>query len=353
MKKILLLSFFLLNLLSVITQGTVTFCSSTASAQSYGNEGLWLDEVDVSRYLCTYCKESFKLESERNWHERLCDVTACQFCKTKLSTVIEKEQHELTCPSANPSDEEDHDGINDSNDDSSDQNDPYTSGGETWPNTDNNGEKIFFTIYTNGGGYQTLEGLLNWAGKASGKIKNILDKLYSQGKIILIDNGQFVARYDPANKSIYLPKDLSVNNQSVTHEVCHYIQDQLGVLDYDNHCSENEYQAYLVNYILHNALKKEEYIVEPMGVKTLEKWDDFKNILSTHCRLENNKLYYDRDFLEILNRPELHDVLFQAFRNSCAAGGKPASYYMNSNLATYDWKWKELLEALGFELRSD
>lgn len=192
---------------------------------------------------------------------------------------------------------------------------------------------------------------MNWAGKASGKIKIILNELYSQGKIILIDNSKIVAGYDPANKSIYLPKDLSVNNQSVTHEVCHYIQDQLGVLDYDNHSSENEYQAYFINYILHNTLE-EENTIEPMGVKQLVEWDEFKKTIPIHCRLENNKLYYDRDFLEILNRPELHDVLSQAFRNSCAAGGKPASYYTNSNLATYDWKWKELLEALGFELQS-
>lgn len=119
--------------------------------------------------------------------------------------------------------------------------------------------------------------------------------MYKENKIILSENNGCGYNYN--DKKLYL--DSWCNIETLTHEVLHYLQDSIDLLDDPSSSSNNEYQAELGTIII--KIAKENTITTPAQIyKTII--DDngtnsifginLENFTSMYCQPHKNGLIW-------------------------------------------------------------
>lgn len=196
---------------------------------------------------------------------------------------------------------------------------------------------------------------LEWAKQISPEIEFVIEKLQEEGKIREKPDTEN-CHYDPREHCIYVPLDTDFTTEALTHEILHYKQDELHMLDSDfnSHSSDNEYQAYLLNYWLLKACGDE--ISEPKGTEDTTEWNDFKEKISDEIGKTDEHPWYSEQFLEELNNLN-HESLSESFRDYYqekdeyreSIGEEPkyeVCYKWHDE--NYNWNWEELLNSIGF-----
>ena len=215
------------------------------------------------------------------------------------------------------------------------------------------------TTGDNSEGY-TVQDILNWARGRSKTLRHIIDKLEKEGRIKVV-SGDSTCHYNSQTKEIILPEDVSYSVESVTHEIIHYLQDENGMLNIDSCGSDNEYQAYVINYILDRAYNKsfaaDGNAPEPQGVESTKAWDNFKINLDSELSFQQGGYTYTQKFIDDLNKLN-HVSLSETFRsyyeaideNRLAKGAdkKTNENYYKHYKKDYNYNWEELFDKLGF-----
>ena len=201
----------------------------------------------------------------------------------------------------------------------------------------------------------STENILERTGSRNNKMKAIIDSLSSWGRIkvdSLIENCQ----YNQEDSSIHVPADGGFGEESVIHEAIHYVQDENGMLDHDRCSADNEYQAYVLNFIFNRTYNKFEEITQPQGAKDTEKWNAFIKLIGTETNNNNGKFTYTNNFINALNSLD-HKSLSSSFRSyykalddereSQGLKRKHENYYKNYD-SNYNYNWEKMLNDLGF-----
>ncbi len=212
---------------------------------------------------------------------------------------------------------------------------------ESQNNTNENSNQYTYESYK--------EMILKWASSFNDKIKTIIDKLSKEGKIKMMktQNGEVVnnPRYDPKDGVIILPMAKDYTAESFTHEVIHYLQDILNTLNYNMSSSNNEYQAYVLNFFVLSANGEHP---SPPQMNDRELWSDlFKQLGGHYGKAESGDLWYDNTFISKLNDYD-HNSMVNSFANYYRGLGRPEGYFGHIN-SNYSWNWTSLLDKLGFK----
>lgn len=197
----------------------------------------------------------------------------------------------------------------------------------------------------------SLSFVLNWAKNMSKTISDILDNLFKSNKIVEVNNGRCC--YDPNDHKIKYSNDFGLS--AMTHELIHYMQDCHGILDEKKNGSDNEYQAYVLNYILITASGQSDAEV-PAELNNYKLWSDFQDIVKADCgRYSDGTFWYDQTFINSLNSLD-NATLSLYFRNYYESWdqyyktNKRAVYYEHHD-PNYKFFWEDFLNKLGFKLR--
>lgn len=201
---------------------------------------------------------------------------------------------------------------------------------------------------------------IEWTKDVTSEIRIALEKLQKEDKIKDYPNIK-TCHYDPKTKCIQVPKDCDFTTPSLTHEIIHLKQHELGMLDenFCNHASDNEYQAYVVNFILMKAYG--EIVEGPEGAKDSQEWKVFSQNIKEHMGKDqkSGELWYDANLLtkiEAVNHDELSNMFREYYKqadNDRKAKGLPAEnrvYYMYHD-SNYEWNWAELFKNVGLKMR--
>lgn len=212
---------------------------------------------------------------------------------------------------------------------------------ESQNNTNENSNQYTYESYK--------EMILKWASSFNDKIKTIIDKLSKEGKIKMMktQNGEVVKnpRYDPKDGVIILPMTKDYNVESFNHEIIHYIQDNIKILNYNTSSSNNEYQTYVLNFVLNSA--NGDFATQPQMISP-DMWSDFVNDNKGHYGKDNSGVFwYDNTFISHLENLN-HDYLVHSFADYYRAINGPKGYYEHID-PNYSWNWAVLLERLGFK----
>ena len=205
------------------------------------------------------------------------------------------------------------------------------------------------TTGDNSEGY-TVQDILNWARGRSKTLRDIIDKLEKEGRIHVV-SGDSTCHYNPKTKEIILPEDVSYSVESVTHEIIHYLQDENGMLNIDSCGSDNEYQAYVLNFIYNKACK--EQVVKPRSNCIVSDWDDLEDMIEREVKRKGKGFTYTTIFINWLNKMN-HADLSESFRDyyrevdSQNSTTERQVYYLHHD-SKYDWQWEVMLNKLGFK----
>lgn len=337
MKKAIVLFVFLLNLQVVSdTNGlSLSFCSVFAqqwgAEQEDDDDDPWFhdenpDGYDVEGYMegdefiitcmntCMWCGAEYPC-GELDEHESL--------CYQELFGNLYEEYPEDDFPEDDP--------FNTDNPDDSEDN-SYNC-----IDDDNSG---------NHGSRYPLSQIIEWASSTTA-LRNIFNKLSSEGRIIETDSLYNIdlrnPKYSEDEHCIYVPINTTYTASSLIHEAIHYIQDELGILNYFSCSSNNEYQAYVVNYIFH--IPYGDIITAPKGSENEDIWDEFIKSIKDHCGIINGNLWYDSNMINTIEELN-HHLLNNSFRNYYRSSNNVGYYeYYDPN---YDWNWETILNSLGF-----
>lgn len=197
----------------------------------------------------------------------------------------------------------------------------------------------------------TSEQELEFAKQLSKTIRSLVEELEKHGRIKYSDK-DVNCHYDPTTGSLILPANSDFTSGAVVHELIHYIQDKLGILDMKTCSSDNEYQAYVINYIFMTAMGEVDYTA-PQGVMGNDGWENFQKIVKTHCKNINGEITYDSFLIKALNELN-HKKLSESFRNYWEAMDRNSnstnkSVYYKTHDDNYNWHWEQILKALGFK----
>lgn len=362
MRKILGIVIFLLTLLPLIGSGD----AFTLKAQNFAFENgeYWLPDVDVTaehKVKCECCKQSFRDDDAFDAHLRY--TTVCwDYYNPKSNNSDDDDDNiinghccfcgqpedQCTCPGA---------GCNGS----------YGGGnsgfgGETiiiwndsgYGNFGQDNDKLFDDVADtpeppSDSGY-TAEQELEFAKQLSKTIRKLIEKLEKEGKIKFSDK-DVNCHYNPKTGCLILPKNSDFTPGGVVHELIHYIQDQLGILNYDICGSDNEYEAYVVNYIFMTAIGEVDYTAS--GLKGHSIWDVFTDWVVNCCKYTDGVVTYTPDFFSALNNLN-HVELSEYFRNYWENkdknnGSDSRSLYYKYHNPNYCWNWRDILNLLGFK----
>ena len=196
----------------------------------------------------------------------------------------------------------------------------------------------------------TPEQELEFAKQISKTIRKLIEKLEKEGRIKYSDK-DINCHYNPKTGCLILPANSDFTPGGVVHELIHYIQDQLGVLNYDICGSDNEYEAYVVNYIFMTAIGEVDYTAS--GLKGHSIWDVFTDLVVNCCKYTDGVAMYTPDFLSALNNLN-HVELSEYFRNYWENidnnnGSDSRSLYYKYHDSNYCWNWRDILNFLGFK----
>ena len=193
------------------------------------------------------------------------------------------------------------------------------------------------------------EMVLKWVASFNKELKALIDKLSKEQKIKIMERKDNIIvktpKYDPKDGVIILPMTTNYGAESLTHEVIHYLQDMLKNLNYSISSTNNEYQAYVLNYFLNSAdggFATQPHMISP------DMWSDFVNNNKGHYGKDDSGFYwYDNTFISRLENLN-HDSLVHSFADYYREINGPEGYYKHIN-PNYSWNWSVLLERLGFK----
>ena len=360
MRKILGIVIFLLTLLPLIGSGD----AFTIKAQNFAFENgeYWLPDVDVTaehKVVCECCNQSFRDNDAFDAHLRYDNVCADYYNPKSNNSDDDDDniinghccfcgqpEDQCTCPGA---------GCNGS----------YGGGnsgfgGETiiiwndsgYGNFGQDNDKLFDDVADtpeppSDSGY-TAEQCLEFAKQISKTIRKLIEKLEKEGRIKYSDK-DINCHYNPKTGCIILPANSDFTEGAVVHELIHYIQDELGILNIDICGSDNEYQAYVVNYIFMTAMGYMSFNA-PQGVSG-NVWEDFKKAVDIYCKKNNEELVYNQTFIDILNglnHVQLSEMFRDYWRSMDEILPTDHSIYYYAHDDNYNWSWELILKLLGF-----
>lgn len=361
MRKILGIVIFLLTLLPLIGSGD----AFTIKAQNFAFENgeNWLSEVEVEaeandKVKCESCGEEF--DNDDAFYKHLKYNTVCEaFYGPNNDEGDEDVTNGNCCFCGLPEGECTCTGV-ECNGDYNGGNSGF--GGETiiiwndsgYGNFGQDNDKLFDDVADtpeppSDSGY-TAEQELEFARQLSKTIRKLIEKLEKEGKIKFSDK-DVNCHYNPKTGCLILPANSDFTPGGVVHELIHYIQDQLGVLNYDICGSDNEYEAYVVNYIFMTAIGEVDYTAS--GLKGHSIWDVFTDLVVNCCKYTDGVATYTPDFLSALNNLN-HVELSEYFRNYWENidnnnGSDSRSLYYKYHDSNYCWNWRDILNFLGFK----
>ncbi len=188
----------------------------------------------------------------------------------------------------------------------------------------------------------TLENILKWVMDKNDSFKNIVEKLQKEERI-KEDSKDGICHYDPSDHSLHVPAEGGFGIENILHEIIHYIQEENGILNSNKCSADNEYQAYVLNYIVNKAFGED--ISEPEGASATKEWGEFKYQIDNGVSVNNGKCTYTEDFLNDLQSLD-HDKLSQSFRDFYECLNKE-NYYKYHD-PDYNYNWEKMLNDLGF-----
>lgn len=197
---------------------------------------------------------------------------------------------------------------------------------------------------------KTLSDLLDNMSKVNKLIGERIDKLRSEGriKVCSIYNGKELKNpiYNPENHTIYLPNNPGkYSDTDIMHELIHDVQNELLILDYDKSSSNNEFQAYLTNWMYNAIVYENEYAVNmPIGMSDEEMQQMFVELI-IHTGNCNESYWYDEYLISYMENLDVQDLL-NRFCEESEERNYPSGYYEHNN-ENYEWKWEEILNSLG------
>lgn len=184
--------------------------------------------------------------------------------------------------------------------------------------------------------------ILNELSNMSPKLKINIEELESKS-VFIFENDLNNPQYNPQDGKIHIPTDGTwTSAEGVSHEMIHYWQDQLGMLDYDRCSSNNELQAYFVNYLLLDIHKYDiELPLEFDGWNT----DGWKKNNLYGLDSSGYPYYTDNLLTEIQKYGINHvaEIFYENSKNYSTSSSNGHSYNPN-----YNWNWAELLKSVGF-----
>ena len=196
-------------------------------------------------------------------------------------------------------------------------------------------------------GNLTIQNILDLLSGKPGKFYGLLKELYDAGKIVYVESLKN-ARYFQESKTLKIGPNYTLD--VVTHELIHYLQDKMGMLDFDNSSSNNEFQTYLLNYIYGWSYGLP---APPMGLSNdTEWWDEFQLKIVDYVEMGSTTI--SKEILDLLNEID-YDVRVKNFSDYYKEISKDWDLKPSSNWNSYDknynYSWKEFMEEIGFEFK--
>lgn len=356
MKRILFIALLFVNLQIVMTEDGLSFTSMTASAQDMMYEMLDEIEVEGTKVQCSYCSKRYEPD-EMDSHYAVCPCkpTSCPKCgQSVLGSELQSGTHH--CYGSENTNDNGNNGV-------------WVGGGSSGGG--NGGGGIPPGGGSSGGGGRgnsfydtedknkpsasnqyTFEDYISFATKVSAKIEYYIKELLKAEKIKTnaIDGN---CHYMVDDKYISVPEQEGFTAGGLVHEIIHYIQDEQGMLNYHKCGSDNEYQAYVLNYIIMTATGEVNY-TEPQGIQENETWHTFtETIMNTnYCGIKDNTIWMNEcvvNELETLDHKELTSI----FRSYYAQMPNATEVYYKNYDSNYQWNWRVLLQKIGITIKSE
>ena len=217
-----------------------------------------------------------------------------------------------------------------------------------------------------------LKIFLDLTKKRGYEIKKIVEKLVKENRIKQYEvdktakNPKNNCYYDPKDHCLHVPASGGYNVDAITHELIHYLQEETIVdgkrmLDYDRCSADNEYQAYVMNYILDRTYNKEfganGDAPAPQGVENTDEWQYFVKKLEKETNFREGQYFYTQNFIDELNKFS-HKVQSEVFRShykaidedNLAKGAEKRTFenYYKNHDSDYNYNWEKMFNKLGF-----
>lgn len=374
MRKILILTLFFVTLLPLLPW----FGSATVHAQGIANENYYICSINgfiqMSLYPCSEgheievikCKKCGKQYMNYETHECSAadDKIQCPHCG-KMLTPEENATH--NCLNNGDGD----DGNSEGNDGNGNVDGGWLPGvsvpgsrpGYGSGNNSGGNEDIFYGGIGGGGSGGTSDNVttsshrtytseqeLEFAKQLSKVIRSLIEELEKAGRIQYSDK-DVNCHYDPKTGNLILPANSDFVPGAVVHELIHYIQDKLEILDIETCSSDNEYQAYVISYIFMTAKGETEHPC-PQGVQGTEDWDKLIINIKENCKNINGEITYNQSFLkslENLDHSQLSEIFRSYWKTMDGENSKEHSVYYETHVDNYNWNWEQILKSLGFK----
>ena len=189
----------------------------------------------------------------------------------------------------------------------------------------------------------TLEDILKNVMARNDSFRKIVEKLQKEGRIKQ-DSPDDNCHYYTEDHSLHVPADGNFSVDNIIHEIIHYIQEENGMLNYDLCSADNEYQAYVLNYIINRAYG--DIISAPSGTRDCQEWRDFVDLIPQGISVNDGECTYTEDFIDALQSLN-HGALSQSFRSHWE-WQKKENYYKNHD-PNYKYNWEKMFNDFGFK----
>lgn len=245
-------------------------------------------------------------------------------------------------------------------------NDDGSSDNDGWPDNDNGyeGEDSSNGLYDDIEDSGTMreysvEEEIEWAKSFSTRLRKLLNQFEKENRLKVVASFNISStvsipvknpKYDPVSKCILIPLNDNFTASGVVHEFIHVAQDENGMLKIA--CgSDNEYQAYVLNFILQRAVG----IIEgaPKGMAATKIWKDFQNLLNkeeNNCGIDDGVIWINQFLLDELKKLD-HQSLSELFREYYETFAPNLDVYWKYHDPNYQWNWEKLFEYFGVKIK--
>ena len=206
-----------------------------------------------------------------------------------------------------------------------------------------NNQGVYDDVEDNSQFKWTLEDILKNVMARNDSFRKIVEKLQKEGRIKQ-DSPDDNCHYYPEDHCLHVPADGNFSVDNIIHEIIHYIQEENGMLNYDLCSADNEYQAYVLNYIINRAYG--DIISAPAGTRDCQEWRDFVDLIPQGISVNDGECTYTEDFIDALQSLN-HGALSQSFRSHWE-WQKKENYYKNHD-PNYKYNWEKMFNDFGFK----
>ena len=189
--------------------------------------------------------------------------------------------------------------------------------------------------------------LLKGAGYISSEFYERLLDLEKKGIIVRTKSTEEhpIAYYNMDSGRLYITPQSS--ERGIIHEMIHYHQNQLKTLDYETNSSNNEYQAYLLTYILHYC--KGDYCNPEMFGFSDETMNQLDSLMYRYVQQESDGyLKIGNPIVDFLYNLQIEESV-NAFVNYAQTHNFP-EYYSRGYVKDYNWNWLDFFQWFGVRI---